>query len=224
MSIYRFLPSLGEYHLTYLVFQWNRPGLVQDRSVECLLPGTLSVSFTFNLGLDNISGLQSFLRGLPPTVWSGWRLNSPQPSSGKCLLYPATPWGSSWINSSSLEFGSVFFFSLSPFMMRCDLFHSTWRSLLINFKDSKKKENHLAVFLIQESQQTLTSMESHRHFHMEFTLPLSERKNAEAEGGVGMRARNRCQHELWSSGLQMYSLWVPCSPWRRGVARACLCC
>lgn len=140
MSTYRFLPSLGEYHLTYLVFQWNRPGLVPDRSVKCLLPGTLSVSFAFNLGLDNISGLQSFLRGLPPTVWSGWRLNSPQPRSGKCPLYPATPWGSSWINSSSLEFGSVFFFSLSPFMMRCDLFHSTWRSLLINFKDSKKRK------------------------------------------------------------------------------------
>ena len=34
----------------------------------------------------------------------------------------------------------------------------------------------------------------------------AERKNAEAEGGVGMRARNRCRHELWSSGLQMYSL------------------
>ena len=52
-----------------------------------LAPGTLSVSFTFNLGLDNINGLQSFLRGLPPTVWSGWRLNSPQPSSGKSAHY-----------------------------------------------------------------------------------------------------------------------------------------
>ena len=70
----------------------------------------------------------------------------------------------------------------------------------------QKKENHLAVFLVQESQQTLPGVESHRHFHMEFTLPLSERKNTEAEGGVGMRAQNQCGHELWSSGLQRYSL------------------
>lgn len=192
-----------------------------------LAPGTLSVSFTFNLGLDNINGLQSFLRGLPPTVWSGWRLNSPQPSSGKSAHYIQL------LRGALLELiphhWNLEVFSFSPLVL------SWWDVIsfiphgevfLLILKIQKKKENHLAVFffLIQESQQTLTSVESHRHFHMEFTLPLSERKNAEAEGGVGMRARNWCQHELWGSGLQMCSLWVSCSPWRRAAARACLCC